>query len=338
MRPDAVLVARTSEGLDHLNTVIPYLLEDRLIVFAQGIERHDSWLAAHSYGAYTVPNYLKGKGLDITFSSNQAIHISSVQGVRFTIKIVTTKDVVKKHLETPGVHVIYSGHARYGRGPCFGPDPKPGEDWENGTKTTGLLRMGYPFITIPTKGILKHGYTADLVRETEPLTRNECHPTVRSVHWRGYTLDQLDPSGQLHKYVKQPVVPGEKFWGYKAWLGGHAGPHIVLHAGWENTATHPMDLGATNMRCRVFCHLGCSTFKHNYPIVRKRKKWTRTETDHFAYWATAPSNYAVARMWLHRVLTYPVFNAFESWKGSLDYALKKTNQDLRRAGKAYQLI
>lgn len=339
MRPDAVLVARTSEGLDHLSTIIPYLLDDRLIIVAQGIESLDSEFVEKKHPEWTVQNYLQGRGVDIWFNNGEATYLSQVQGVRFTVKIVTAKTDFKTYLETSDAHVVYDGHARYGRGPCFGPKPDKGEDWEDGNaaQTTGLLRMGYPFISVSTHEILKHGYTASLVREIEAMPSADRHPTARYVSWRPYTLDQLDPSGELHKQVRQPVLPGERFWGYMGWLDGDKGPQVMLHAGWEYTTCTPYDVGATDMKCRVFCHFGCSTMKHNYPIVRKRKGWTRTDDNHYAYWTTNPSDVQVVRMWLYHVLTYPTYNAFEPWKASIEHAVKKTNQDLRRAGESYKV-
>jgi len=337
MRPDAVLVARTSEGLDHVNALVPYRIEDRLIIIAQGIEGHEHQL---DHQQWTFVNYLRRKNLDIEFTNGEAVYLSHVQGVRFTVRIVERKDEFKRYLQTENAHVIYDGHARYGRGPCFGDDPAPGEDWEDGADSAagGLHRMGFPFITVSVKEILKHGYTANLVRETEPLEpRDDCHPHVRRVSWRGYTLDQLDSTGRLHSQVRQPVAEGERFWGYRGWLDGEGGYHVVLHAGWENTTTHPMDLGATSMQCRVFCHFGCSTLKHNQPIVRERKGWQQTGDQYYAYFTSAPSDERVGRFWLHRILSYPVFNAYEPWSGSLDYAQGKTNQDLNRAYSGYQV-
>ncbi len=72
----------------------------------------------------------------------------------------------------------------------------------------------------------------------------------------------------------------------------------------------------------MLCHFGCSTFDHNYPVVRFLKNWRRTKTDRFAYWTTAPSNSGNRPIWLFHVLTYPEYNAWESWHPSLKYAVK----------------
>ena len=341
MRPDAALIARTSPGLSHGNTLVPSRLESRLIVFAQGVDFLDSDVADEGWPEdYTVQGYLQGKGIDVTFDDGQAEYITHVQGVRFTVRIETQRDELKAALETDGAHVIYCGHARYGRGPCFSPDNSgPGDHWGNGTgDATGIFRMGYPYIALPVSEITGKRYTMSPVPTSETLTRDDCHPYVRNVSWRGYTLHQLDSTGQLRSQASGSPAAADTFWGYSGRLHGHAGPHLVLHAGWENTATAPLDLGATNMECRVFCHFGCSTFTHNYKILRERKGWQRQGDDRFAYWTTTPDAWIIpaARWWLHHILSYPVYNAFEPWEDSIRYALRKTNQQLRRVGASAQ--
>src|SRR4030095_5071850 len=44
------------------------------------------------------------------------LHISLRQGVIFSIRVVNTKEEFVKSLLDPGLHLIYSGHARFGRG------------------------------------------------------------------------------------------------------------------------------------------------------------------------------------------------------------------------------
>jgi hypothetical protein len=333
-------VARTSPGLQHFNTLVPSPYEDRLIIVAQGIEGHDR----EQEEAWRFPNFLPRRIPDIEFSSDgrSARYISHMQGVRFTIRIITLKNEFKQHLETPNVHVVYDGHARYGRGPCFGENSGPGEDWENGVnpQTGGLWRMGYPFIAIGLEDVHHHGYTANVVRAGEDLPIEDCHPDLRAAYSRvrDYTIEELDPSGELRNHVRGGVGPDDRFKAIRGSLGGDRGPHLVMRAGWTNTVSAPMDLGATNMRCRVFCHFGCSTQRHNYRILREFKNWQQTDDDHYAYWTTAPSDLKVARFWVYHVLTYPTFNAFQPWRDSLDYALRRTNRDLRNVSETYQII
>ena len=102
----------------------------------------------------------------------------------------------------------------------------------------------------------------------------------------------------------------------------------VLHAGWKGTKSVPDDLGAIDPLCRVFCHFGCSSFKHNYRIVRKEKGWKREGNQKYAYWTTDIAIGVTDIYWLQSILTFPQFNAWDSWQASLDYAVRKTNAAL----------
>ncbi len=342
MSNNEALISRVSSDSSEANTLVPTAYENRLIVVAQGIERQDKDFVGEDE-IYRIPNYLRNRISGLLFSSETfGTYVSHEQGVIFNISIVTKKDEYKSFLETPGVHVVYSGHARYGRGPCFGDDHGPGEDWENGTDPmrTGLYRIGYPYIAISLEDIPHHQYTANVIPASEVISKNECHPDLKRAYsrLRTYSINNLDPSGVLINHVAGSFSPEDRIWAIKGSVGGHRGTHLVLRAGWENTVSSPMDLGATNIQCRVFCHFGCSTFKHNYRILRFEKYWRRTDTDRFAFWTTAPSYFIATRFWLVRILTYPKYNAFESWKPSLDYAVKRTNQDLRSIGHTYRII
>ena len=82
------------------------------------------------------------------------------EDVLYQIDLVEDKAAFREALLTDGIAVIYNGHARYGRGPCFGPPGNlPGDDWENGAApdTAGIFRMGYPFVGIPGHEIIGHG-------------------------------------------------------------------------------------------------------------------------------------------------------------------------------------
>ncbi|MCI0329965.1 MAG: hypothetical protein L0196_03305 [candidate division Zixibacteria bacterium] len=377
MTEPPVHVSRGASGSSHVSSLAPY--ETRLIAIAEGVQFRDSDLPEEVdrdyYRTFTgrkwrFPDFLREKVPGIVFTSDtRATYVSDVQGVRFNIEITTRKDEFKGYLQRPEIHVVYAGHARYGRGGCFG-DQTVGEDWENGSNPTltGLYRLGYTFIIIPAQEILEHGYTANLVRSSLALPREECHPDLRRV--RGglvrRTLDQLVPeineyrrrerlrktrvgiavgphdqpitAEELNRHVAGPVGSGEQFWSYPGRLGGHAGPHVVIRAGWTDTVSRPMDLGATNLQCRVYAHLGCSTFVHNYRILRFYKNWRRDGNERYAYWTTATAEIFVSRMWLYYILTYPRYNAHESWGPSLEYAVSKTNRILRNEGRHYRLI
>lgn len=342
MSNNEVLISRVSSDSSDANTLVPIAYENRLIVVAQGIERHDADFV-DELEIYRVLKYLKNRIPGLSLSSETfGTYTSHEQGVNFTLRIITKKDEFKSFIETPGVHVVYNGHARYGRGLCFGDDPGPGEDWENGTDPmrAGLYRMGYPFIAVSLEDIHSHRYTANVVPISEQIPRNQCHPDLRRAYslLRTYSINNIDSSGVLINHVAGSFSPEDRIWAIKGSVGGIRGTHLILRAGWENTVSSPMDLGSTNIRCRVFCHFGCSTFKHNYRILRFEKNWRRTATDRFAYWTTAPSRFHDYLFWLFRILTYPTYNAFESWKPSLDYAVRRTNQDLRRIGVTYRII
>jgi hypothetical protein len=322
-------------------TTLSSAYENRLIVIAQGIEFNNSELPLD----WRTPEYLQaqlGSAIIVSADRKTTRYTSTTQRVRFTIKVTTRKDEFKTYLETEGAHVIYGGHARYGRGPCFGTNPAPGEDWGNGSNPliTGLYRMGYPYLAVPIREILNHQYTCNPVRVTGSRPRSQdCHPDIRAVYsrLRQFTLGDMHPN--LHTYLSGIPEPDELVWGFKKRYHGAMRRYVVLHAGWENTASDPMDLNATNLRCRVFCHFGCSTLKHNYRILRFRKNWRRTFTDRFAYWTTGPAYADITHYWLYHILTYPHRTGFRplKWRNLLQYAVRMTNRDLRLAGRTYQI-
>ena len=323
------------------------LYETRQIIVALGLEAHNDRLRE----PYRIPSGLQRLLPDINITSgNSATYTSHSQRVNFVISLVTEKTEYKQALETANVHVVYMGHARYGRGPCFGSDPSPGEQWGNGSggQTTGMWRIAYPYVAVPVSEILKHQYTvAPLTAEGSRPSRRDCHPDIRARYGRltAFTLEQLSPPpppqarSPLAEYVQNSaLLPNATYWGFDKPYHGQRERYVLLNAGWENTATHPMDLGATNLRCRVFCHFGCSTFKHNYRILRFRKQWQRTDTDRFAYWTTNSSGQQTTVYWLYHLLNYRRRNAFQSWRPSLRYAVRRTNRSLRRLGLRYRLI
>jgi hypothetical protein len=267
--------------------------------------------------------------------------VSAEQGVHFTMLVHTKKSEFETFLNRATVHVIYSGHARWGRGPCFGRGHGPSEEWEDGAAgkkaDTGLFRMGYPFIALPTSEIVEHGYTANALEAVDKPASKDCHPDLRPhlYHLRAKTAAQIDP--KVVPFVKNKD-PNAKFWTYGAYDEGSRRAWLILRAGWTDTTTKPHEIGAHDPTCRVFCHFGCSTFKHNYRIVRKQKGWVREGNDRYAYWLTNLADGRETVYWLHHILTYKKFNAFESWEPSLKYAVQKTNRDLLRDGERYRVI
>jgi len=330
---------RTSSSQTY--SVISPAYEHREIVVAQGIEFQNHQLPDDE----KIPEGIQSMLPDLTIAGDgSASYTNHRQRVRFTIRVVDTKSDYKAALETAGIHVIYDGHARYGRGPCFGTDDSPGEDWGNGSdpNNSGIWRMAYPYLAVPVEDILHHEYTtAPVIADGSPPPRAECHPEIRARYrrLRSYTLEQLAPArppeteSPLTNFVTGASIgPHTEFWGFNR----RRKRYVVLHADWENTATDPMDLGGTDLQCKVFCHFGCSTFRHNYPVLRNLAQWQRTETDRFAYWTTASSWGLVTGRWIYYLLTYRERNAYQSWRPSLQYAVRRMRRYLR--GRGFRII
>ena len=334
--------SREHEDSDSFTAITP-AYEDRRIVIAYGLQFHEDEFNSR----YTLGNFMPanlGRFPDVEIVSRTE-YINHRQRVRFLIEETTDKTAFMNYLETPDVHVIYDGHARYGRGPCFGRNGtadgsvRPGEDWEEGTSaSTGIFRMGYPFIGIPVKETLDHGYTANPMKESEGTpARDDCHPDLRARRGR---LRARTPE-RIHRNLLGHLrnhQAGDKYWVYYASDDGEVGPHLVHHAGWENTFSMPFDLGSIDMRCRVFCHWGCDTFHSNYRVVRFLANWRREGNERYAYWTTASSYDGTFTRWVFHLMTYNVDNAFQSWEPSLSYAVQRTNSHLRRDGYRYRVI
>jgi len=321
--------------------------EVREIVVAQGIERTNSefdgertsYLAkgdrkmADFYASFRIPQSLQSKFSDmIIFGNDEAEYKSQAQQVKFKIRVVNTKDAFKKALETPGLHVIYSGHARYGRGPCFGQGAPTvsGEDWEQGTNpmTTGLLRMGFPVIGVHFSEIAKHQYSFYPVPESTEIKDEWRHPELPA------KLKAVKIPDNLTAKIFPPGQPDDKYWGFH----DREGEGVVLYAGWENTKGQPMDLGATKIKCRCFCCFGCSTFIHWHPILRKRKSWVRTEDDRFAYFTRRPSWPITTPAWIEALFSYPKPNKNQSWYPSLQWSVRRANQLVQARGNSCGII
>lgn len=324
--------------------------ETRNIVIAQGIQFNNKDLNAaeqvpggvdtdaspHTITALKTRMANAGMPLTVNAAGDGATFRSVKQGVNFTIKVVNTKSAFKAALESDKTHhVIYDGHSRYGRGCCFGTNMAAGEDWENGStpSTTGLFRMGLPYVAVPVSDIKHHGYTADLVPTSETLAPAKCESDLRravnagSVQPHGLTAVDASVRGQL-RINKKPIGSKDRFWAFD-WSG--EGFSVVVHAGWEKTASDPMDLGAVNMKCRVFCHFGCSSMQHYHEIVRDRKHWNKVgNTDNFAYFTSGLSYSFTGPIWLFHILTYDQFNAGQPWEPSLNYARKNAKDDLKK--------
>ncbi len=346
MRQHEAQVARTSEGFSHVNT-LNTKLEQRQIVYAQGLEFHNDQLPevlrlpealidpSSSFGTMTSK-----APLDITrISHDEFEYKNHEQGVRYSVRRVTTRDAFKAALADPNLHVIYAGHARYGRGPCFGRGTHTdrGNQWEDGTgPDNGIYRMGYPFIAVPVSEVLDHGYQANLVSSQVPVSASQSDPDLRAHigRLRPLPAEQIHPG--LPALAKDPN-PTQTWWAFRAFYEQVVQEHVVLHAGWEQTSTAPFDLGATEVKARVFCHFGCSTMRHNQPVLRVLKGWQKQGDNRFAFFTTDLSNGTETVFYFYHLLSYPQYSRGKAWKPSLDYAVRKTNADLAASGFRHRL-
>ena len=331
--------ARSTAGGDTSN-VLNTAYETREIVLAQGIQFTNAYyqsvvaqtagIRGEYYQYLQMPQGLQQDFPDMVIQGDQAEYVSETQRVRFKLRVVNTKDAFVQALKTPGLHVIYNGHARYGRGPCFGPGgDQPSEDWEQGAASpTGLWRMGFPIIGVPLHEIRDHGYSFyPVAAGDEEPARDQLHPDTPS-RLRRVTL----PDDLRAKVLGQGRPLAAEYWGY----GDGEDGSLLLWAGWENTISAPMDLGATDLQCRCFCVFACSTFKHNWPILRKRKGWTRTDTDRFAYFCTSESDGLSVPCWLTALFTYPQRNDFESWYPSLQWSRDRATSLIKTKLRYYE--
>jgi len=351
--------------------------EVRHILVAQGLDFNNAQLALYKginrTGDTQIPNGYLSDNLSaatpfpIEIRGTSATFKSVKQGVKYTIDVTTDRTEFKRKLETPEKpgtkeleywHIIYLGHSRYGRGACFGIDNSHGEDWENGSDpaagTSGLYRMGYPFVGVPIHDILHYGYHADLVSakvspkasDREDQTRLQVttlaalkHSTKRFIaeHSGDDRIQHLQPLDSLDTQLRivrdrvgtnkigDALKPDDTFWTYSS----DGEPNVLLQAGWKETVTKPMDLGATDMKCRVFCHFGCQSWAHYGDILRLRKSWKKAgNTDRFAYFTTDVAYAVTVPFWLYYLLTYDKFNAGKPWEPSLKHARERSTEKI----------
>ncbi|HEY3244336.1 MAG TPA: hypothetical protein VGM03_13400 [Phycisphaerae bacterium] len=320
-------------------TVLNSGYELREIVVAQGIEHHNSdpWLYPKSsmqpYG-YQVPRGLQTYLPDNadheweSISDNAAVFVSHAQRVRYSVRVINTKNEYKRALETAGLHVIYMGHSRYGRGQCFGATADPGERWEQGSgDADGLLRSGYGVIGVHFTDIDEHGYNIYPVAASVTLRPGWLHPEIS----RG-GLHRVHLSPELQSRLLPVAQPAEDWY----WASHDSeGPTLLLWGGWTQTISDPYDLGAANLQCRCTCYFSCSTRTHFWSILRERKNWRRTADDRFAYFTTSVSYPLTAWAWLRAVFEYPKRNDYQSWYPSLEWAKRRCGQILAGQGEHY---
>jgi len=316
---------------DASRTTLAARYELREIVLAQGIQFHNSQMNENVRIPGCLPPYFpdneehEWEHID----DSSATFVSHVQRVRFKIKVVNTKSEFKQAVQTPGLQVIYSGHARYGRGPCFGASDDPGDDWEQGAdpNAAGLFRMAYKIVGVHFSEINEHGYSFYPVPASTRVRSEWRHPEIPG------SLKKISLPTDLESKVLPVGRPlADKYWGFR----DREGQGILLWAGWEETISDPMDLGATDLKCRCLCLFGCSTRLHWWKAVRRWKNWRR-ENEQFAYFTIGVAYDVTERCWFRALFEYSAENAGQSWEASLERAKRRTTQLLRSEGYRYSI-
>ena len=354
--------------------------ETRIIIIAQGIEGHDEdiaknrdfikkhpdWYPSKQWSSYVpVFDFLSEQldGFEIIEDSSKigdvlsknkvngfnsirkaGIYTNDKQKVKYIIVTVVSKKDFKKALETQRLHVIYSGHSRYGRGACFdtykGVHKKEGEQWGTGTgDDNGLFRLGYQYVPITVGDVEKHKYFFYPVPVEEDVPpRERKHPFSRHRHARR-SLGRIKLPLEVQHFVHASMgSSSNQYYGFRKGKE----EYIIVNNGWDGTVNKPYDLGATDLKCMVFCHFGCSSAIHYWHIVRRKeyKGWERPKppTEKYAYFTKVPSDKRLTNWWLYYILSYDKKNNNESWWNSLEWAKKKANKKMHRIGEAYKII
>lgn len=297
-------------------------------------------------------------GITLTNTSDtEATYENPAQGIRHRIHFRHSRNELKQRLEQADVGVIYQGHARYGRGPCFGPNGSPrngntGDHWGAGDDATGtgIFRMGHEWIAVPDTEVIEHGYRTGLKtlaeayvgtrhphagpgareiesREADPdlrghfrqLRRNESSRTPK-------TVEQLDPG--LARFVSG-VVPNAPIHSFRAAEEGHQHDHVLVDAG----AAH---LRNTTVRCRFFAHMGCSTLPHNAEVFRRIVGAPAGDTKH-AVWTTNLSRIWGYWLFLYHYLTYPNPAQGVPWLPQVQHATTQASAALLSTRQGWQL-
>lgn len=347
----------------------PKDMEERTIIVLKGIQFDDSPLP--DVQARMAKSKLT---LTVDSSGDNAEYFSKEQSIKFKIKVLYTKKELKDNMQLSDLHVIYGGHARYGRGACFGYDIAPGEMWDKGETNdlNGLYRLAYSYVPIPITDILHHGYTYNPVATTVPLNdakmlKGERHPDLEGGLGKLHktTINKLiaqleaekkwstiagefdttgDPLVEAKKHLRTKIEAGmnadSEIWYFDGFnfAEGKSALQLPLHAGWKDTINTPYELDKTSLKCRVFCHFGCDSFHHFQPVVRQNKGWQQVGNEGYAFFTTSAAYDELVQIWLYHILTYNVYNAKKSWDPSLKYVLNKTNTDLQNMGRKYQVI
>ena len=361
-KPLDVDVARAAANNLIVN-VVNLNYEIREIVAAQGIQFHNAdterqitLLAQNDPTVLrerdqeTVPTSLQNDFPAATkdfeaitiLDDKHAVFISHAQRVEYRLSVVETKDEFKKALETPGIQVVYCGHSRFGRGPCFGPDivmsldqsgnlvrDFAGENWETGNDPGkfGIFRMGVPFVGVPFEEMDEHKYKMRPVPTTQAVSPADInkltdHNSLKPVQLVGTRFES---------FIADPVA--DPYWGCKT----DHGDGVLMFADFINSKSQPLDLGATNLQCRCLTVLSCDSFAHFHEVVRKRKGFTRTDSEGFAYFMDSLYIKPVDRLYFASLFEYNVRNDNKSWFPWLEFGVSQTNKKLVKMAPQFKL-
>ncbi|MBE9572094.1 MAG: hypothetical protein IMF11_15805 [Proteobacteria bacterium] len=324
--------------------------DKRRIVIAEGTDFHE--LERETTSVFGFLKHRLGAEFHVDSTGRKAEYKNHEQKVHYFLEVVHKKSEFKEALKTDGIIVVYAGHSRYGRGACFDEYTKTcaveGDQWENGNNDNGLFRLGYRYVPVPIHDIRKHKYKFAPV----PVTTAKGHGRPRKMKWHPYNFEKDYRWRRLRiftlpKDLQKYVIPKykadsakypDKYYGLLKREEGKLVRYLILHAGWEGTQCPDYELKSTTMRCRTFCHFGCSSKQHFWDIIRhpKYKEWKRPKppTDRLAYFTNAPG--IVWHLWVYFLLMFSEendpSNSGRHWWRSHQYGKRKTN-DLFRAEK-----
>ena len=110
-----------------------------------------------------------------------------------------------------------------------------------------------------------------------------------------------------------------------------------MFADFKNSKSQPLDLGATNLQCRCLTVLSCDSFSHFHEVVRKRKGFTRTDSEGFAYFMDSLYIKPVDRLYFASLFEYNVRNDNKSWFPWLEFGVSQTNKKLVKMAPQFKL-
>lgn len=349
--------------------------EERTIYYFQGYEFHPGD-PSMSGGVYDMPACLE-RGAPANYGSMSRVvpvdlarpregewtYESSRQRVRYRIVESRAKNDFRRALATPGAIVFYAGHARYGRGPCFGqgappyghrniPSPEPYSDARDQSwgalgadiARSGIFAMGHRYVGVPIKDVLTYRYDTLVVSESDVRTAGEFAPAdcdakllrPRMAHLQLVPLRDLDRFAQrymqgarMHRYV--PFSDEDtRVWTFDSG-SAHYGQCLVVPAGYS-------DLAEVDLACRMYIMVACASFTHYHDIVRGALGWRRRGDDRLAFWLSDTGEIQAANYLLYHMLTDRELGANQSWNPWMRRSVRAANDWLLADGARYTIL